>query len=80
MPAKKKAKPAFVLRYVGREPFRGVPARSLSEADLARLAYQRAMTTTGPDGFRPDPRSPDPALIEKITAELIGSGLYTQED
>jgi len=80
-PAKKqpKAPTDVVLAYVGPGPFSGVPARDLSAGDLARLAYRRALASSGADGIRPDPRDPDPALIKAITAELTGSGLYELE-
>lgn len=67
------------LQYVGRGVFRGVPARDLTPADIARLAYLRSYSESAADGIRPDPRAPEPDLITKITAELIGSGLYTPE-
>lgn len=79
-PAKPSKKQSVALRYVGKAPFRGAPARDLTPHDIARLAYRRAIATTGPDGVRPDPRNPDPELIQAITAELTGSGLYAPEE
>lgn len=68
-----------VLRYAGRGPFRGAPARDLTDADIARLAYRRSLTGTGAEGIRPDPANPDPDVVSTITAELTGSGLYEPE-
>lgn len=73
------ANEAVVLRYAGRGPFRGVPARDLTAADLARLAYHKRFAEIGTEGKRPDPVHPDPEVVNQITAELLGSGLYTQE-
>jgi hypothetical protein len=71
--------PSVVLRFVGDRPFRGAPARDLYAEDLARLAYRRSLSISGADGIRPDPRSPDADVVAQITAELIGSGLYSSE-
>lgn len=67
-----------VLRFAGRGPYRGAPARDLRQSDLARLAYRHEVARTGPDGVRPS-LIPDPDVVEQIVAELTGSGLYTQE-
>lgn len=71
----------LVLRYIGDgRSISGVPARDLSEHDLARLAYERSLAAVAgdvgrPDGAgviaRPDPRKPDPALVGVIHDELI---------
>jgi len=54
----------------------GVPARDLDDADLARLAYVRAVTATRAAGEPdPDPRAVDAAPVR---AELLGSGLYEE--
>jgi hypothetical protein len=83
MPTPKKSpmnkSPRAGLRYVGPGSFRGAPARDLTTADINRLAYQRAIASSGADGIRPDRAHPDPDLVKAITAELTGSGLYFQE-
>lgn len=79
MAAKKRTR-SDVLRFVGDRPFRGAPARDLTPADIARLAYRRSLSVSGADGIRPDPMNPDPDVVAAITAELIGSGLYQPED
>ena len=76
----------LVLRYVGDgRPISGVPARGLSEHDLARLAYERSLAAVAGDvgrpvdpadpgagvTVRPDPRRPDQALLGVIHDELI---------
>lgn len=73
------ADPGVVLRYADRGPYAGVPARDLTAHDLARLAYLRRYSEIAAEGKRPDPQNPDPDLVEKIKAELTGSGLYTTE-
>lgn len=70
--------PGGGLRFVGERPFRGAPARDLTPHDIARLAYRRTLSRIGADGHRPS-RAPDPAVVDEITAELIGSGLYEPE-
>lgn len=74
------SRPPAGLRFVGPGSFAGVPARDLTTADIERLAYLRAYSVMAGDGHRPDPRRPDPHLIQVITAELIGSGLYERQD
>ncbi len=74
-----KAEPT-VLRYVGNRAFGGVPARDLTERDVARVAYVREVRAIGSDGRRPDKRKPDPEVVKQVTAELTGSGLYERED
>lgn len=71
-----------VLVFVGRQGrrFRGIPTRDLDEHDLNRIAYRRALSVTGTSGVRPDPRDPDPTVINEIMAELTGSGLYVAEE
>lgn len=68
----------------------GAPARDLTEADIARLAYRRARAASDdqvgrlidPDDpdkgviARPDPRTPDPAVVAEILDELQASGRY----
>lgn len=71
--------PDTVLRYGGTGRFAGVAARDLTEHDIARLAYLREASRIGADGRRSDPRNPDPDVVNEITAELTGSGLYTRE-
>lgn len=81
----------IVLRYVGDgRPISGVPARDLSEHDLARLAHRRALaaiagdvgrpvdpTDPGAGVFvRPDPAEPDQALVAVIHDELIARGQF----
>ena len=73
-----RTRPALV--YVGRGRFRGIPTRDLEEHDLNRIAYRRALSVTGTSGKRPDPRDPDPTVINEIMAELTGSGLYVSEE
>lgn len=80
MPSSKKKSPQGGLRFTGPGRYAGVPARDLTDHDIARIAYRRALTVSAADGQRPDPAKPDPALVKDITAELIGSGLYKPED
>jgi len=68
----------------------GAPAHDLSLNDIGRLAYRRAIDTLGdsvgrpidpedPEAgviTRPDPRQPDPELVEQILLELLESGRY----
>lgn len=56
------------------------PARDLTAADIARLAYQEAARRGLADGIRPDPRNPDQELAAAIVERLIGTGLYTTAD
>lgn len=61
--------PALVLRYVGTRGFvPGVPARDLTDADLARLVRQRTALRPGEQGFD--------AALEDRTAALVRSGQY----
>lgn len=70
---------AIALVFAGDDrSARNVPARDLTEADLARLAYRRAAAETLAGGSRPDPRRPDAALVEAIRTELLGTGLYQE--
>lgn len=63
----------LVLRYVGDgRPLNGVPARDLTESDLCRIAYERALTV----GTRPDPRAPDQAAVAAIRDELLARGQF----
>lgn len=69
----------------------GAPARDLSGNDVARLAYKRAFADVtervgqpidpdDPDAgvvTRPDPRSPDPAIVEAVMTDLVASGRYS---
>lgn len=69
----------------------GSPARDLTEADVARLAYRRSLDEVldrvgqpsdpgdpdSPPITRPDPRKPDPKHVEAITAEIVASGRFT---
>lgn len=68
-----------VLLFIGPGRFAGIPARDLTESDLARIAYRRALAETAADGKRPDPRNPDPAALAAITAELTSSGLFMED-
>ncbi len=83
-----------VLRYVGdgELPISGTPLRDLTENDLARLAYERALagvaTQVGqpinpedPEAgvyVRPDPRKPDETLVAAITGELLTGGQFAE--
>jgi len=54
----------------------GVPARDLDEADLARLAYVRAVAAARA-AAEPDP-DPGAGDASAIRAELLGSGYYVE--
>lgn len=65
----------LVLRYVGDgRPLNGVPARDLTESDLCRIAYERALMALG--NTRPDPRVPDQAAVAAIRDELLARGQF----
>ncbi len=81
----------LVLRYVGDgRPIRAVPARDLTESDLCRLAYERALTAVAREvgqpidperpelGLvtRPDPRMPDQAAVAALRDELVDRGQF----
>lgn len=71
---------AIVLAYAGDgRSARNVPARHLSAADLARLAYRRALADTAADGIRPDPRHPDADMVAQLLAELTRFGIYSAD-
>lgn len=80
-----------VLTYVGDgRSARNIPARDLTEADIARLAYQRSLAAVAADVGqpiyredpdsplyeRPDPRKPDPKIAETVLEELLATPLY----
>ena len=56
-----------ILSYVGDgRSISGVPARDLSENDVCRLAYERALAAVAQDVGRPvDPENPDAGVITK---------------
>lgn len=54
----------------------GAPARDLTAADLARLAYREAARRSLADGARPDPRNPDQSLAAEIVGRLVGTHHY----
>lgn len=68
----------------------GTPARDLTENDLASLVYSRSLglvakvvgTPIDPDDpekgdhVRPDPRKPDPDVVDAIVNELVATGKY----
>lgn len=71
---------AIALAYTGAGRFAAdAPARHLTEADLARLAYRRAAAVTFADGIRPDPLNPDPGIVAQLVAELTLRGLYSAD-
>jgi hypothetical protein len=64
-----------VLRFVG-PAVRGAPARDLTRADIARLAYRRAFASTAGDGIRPP--KPSPEEIRRMTGDLVARGRYAR--
>ncbi len=74
-----------VLRYLGSpegEPaLVGIPARDLTEADIARLVYARALNDyDGSDpGALPDPVAPDRGACLSLVALLVERALYTAD-
>lgn len=72
----------------------GAPARDLTENDIARLAYRRSVAAVTDDVGRPidpddpeagvierpDPRKPDPEVVDEILAELEASGRYARPE
>jgi hypothetical protein len=56
------------------------PARALTAADIARLAYQEAARRGLADGIRPDPHTPDQAIAGELVEALLRSGLYVNAD
>lgn len=84
-----------VLAYVDEDDrsARNVPARDLTHADIARLAYQRSLSEVyedvgkpidpdepdGPRHQRPDPREPDQAAAAAIIEELVATGIYSTD-
>jgi len=66
-----------VLRYTGDgRSIREVPARDLTESDLCRLAYRRALTALAPGDPRPDPRVPNQSAVAAIRDELLSRGQF----
>lgn len=69
---------------------RNAPARDLTEADVARLAYREALAEVaqdvgtlidpadadGPRYERPNPRQPDPGRVGAIVVDLLASGRF----
>jgi hypothetical protein len=81
----------LVLEYVGDgRPISGVPARDLTEHDLARLTHKRSLSVVnevvgqpvdpkkpkGPKIERPDPLKPNARLAQTIYDELVGTGQF----
>lgn len=69
----------IVLAYVGPRIAAGVPARDLTAADLARLAYRAAANAGLADGIRPDPRDPDHERAAAIAERLTAKGIYSTD-
>lgn len=66
-----------VLHHRGSARNVAAPARDLTAADLARLAYREAARDGLADGRRPDPRHPDQDLASAIAERLVASGAYS---
>lgn len=64
-----------VLEFVG-PAVTGVPARDLTRADVARIAYKRALAQTAADGIRPP--KPSPSQISATMADLVKRGRYAR--
>lgn len=72
----------LVLAFVSSPAARrlsGVPARDLTAADIARLAYRSAARDGLADGERPDKRNPDQEAAAAIVARLLASGQYRDD-
>ncbi|MES2210958.1 MAG: hypothetical protein V4515_12370 [Chloroflexota bacterium] len=74
-----------VLHYLGSDEgvpsLVGIPARDLTEADIARLVYARALNDyDGSDpGALPDPADPDQGACRALVALLVERALYTTD-
>ena len=72
----------IVLRYLGDESgepgLYGIPARDLSEADIARLVYAQALNGWDPTSKHkpPDPEKPDQAAATALVALLVERAVY----
>jgi hypothetical protein len=65
------------LTFVGEEVgAAGAPARDLTEADIARLTYERQSSEMAAEGKRPDKRDPDPKVSGQIVRDLTATGRY----
>lgn len=66
----------LVLEHIGPARSGSVPARDLTAADIARLAYEQAARDGLADGIRPDRRNPDQEIAAAIVAQLVDSGRF----
>lgn len=73
----------IVLRYLGSPggvpALVGIPARDLTEHDVARLVYAKALSNYDGGSVLPDPGEPDQEACRALVALLVERALYTTE-